>query len=192
MCAPDAGTGGFVARGRRSMEERRDRRRGAVARPPVVPDPGLAIGDVAVSDPHAPAYLSAAASRPLGCAERRESAKRSRHAEDVRRAGNTFTPLVLETYGGMGPGAEAWFRGCIAVAELQRPEWAEEDEEMGMEWERWARAQLSADWQRRISVTLQRGNARVLRSGVLRARSGVGVRVYGRMGGCTLDVGTGD
>ena len=44
----------------------------------------------------------------------------------------------------------------------------------GMEWERWARAQLSADWQRRISITLQRGNARVLRSGVLRARSGVG------------------
>ena len=68
----------------------------------------------------------------------------------------------------------------------------EEDEEMGLEWERWARAQLSADWQRRISITLQRGNARVLRSGVLRARSGVGVRVYGRMGGCTLDVGTGD
>ena len=106
--------------------------------------------------------------------------------------GNTFTPLVLETYGGMGPGAEAWFRGCIAVAELQRPEWVEEDEEMGMEWERWARAQLSADWQRRISITLQRGNARVLRSGVLRARSGVGVRVYGHMGGSSLDVGTGD
>ena len=83
-------------------------------------------------------------------------------------------------------------RGCIAVAELQRPEWLEEDEEMGMEWERWARAQLSADWQRRISVTLQRGNARVLRSGVLRARSGVGVRVYGHMGGSSLDVGTGD
>ena len=94
--------------------------------------------------------------------------------------------VVLETYGAMGPGAEAWFRGCIAVAELQRPEWVEEDEEMGMEWERWARAQLSADWQRRISITLQRGNARVLRSGVLRARSGVGVRVYGRMGGCTF------
>ena len=88
--------------------------------------------------------------------------------------------------GGMG------FRGCIAVAELQRPEWVEEDEEMGMEWERWARAQLSADWQRRISITLQRGNARVLRSGVLRARSGVGVRVYGHMGGSSLDVGTGD
>ena len=69
----------------------------------------------------------------------RGSAKRSQHAEDVRRGGNTFTPLVLETYGGMGPGAEAWFRGCIAVAELQRPEWLEEDEEMGMEWERWAR-----------------------------------------------------
>ena len=104
----------------------------------------------------------------------------------MRRAGNTFTPLVLETYGAMGPGAEAWFRGCIAVAEIQRPEWLEEGEEASQEWERWARAQLSADWQQRISVTLQRGNARVLRSGILRARAGVGVRVYGRMGGCSF------
>ena len=32
----------------------------------------------------------------------------------------------------MGPGAEAWFRGCIAVAELERPEWLEEvDREAG-------------------------------------------------------------
>ena len=109
--------------------------------------------------------------------EREALAARGGRAEGGEHRGNTFTPLVLETYGAMGPGAEAWFRGCIAVAELQRPEWLEEDEEMGMEWERWARAQLSADWQRRISITLQRGNARVLRSGVLRARSGVGVRV---------------
>ena len=42
----------------------------------------------------------------------------------------------------MGPGAEAWFRGCIAVAELERPEWLEEvDGEAAREWERWARAQ---------------------------------------------------
>ena len=86
---------------------------------------------------------------------------------------------------------------CIFLQQLNQANAGfiqEEDEEMVMEWERWARAQLSADWQRRISITLQRGNARVLRSGVLRARSGVGVRVYGRMGGCTfsLDVGSGD
>ena len=78
------------------------------------------------------------------------------------------------------------------MAEIQLPEWLEEGAEASQEWERWARAQLSADWQRRISITLQRGNARVLRSGVLRARSGVGVRVYGHMGGSSLDVGTGD
>ena len=106
---------------------------GARLRAPLLcPTPGwlMPIGDVAVSDPHAPAYLSAAASRPLGCAERRESAKRARHEEDVRRAGNTFTPLVLETYGALGSGAEAWFRGCIAVAGIQRPEWLEE----GQDW----------------------------------------------------------
>ena len=67
-------------------------------------------------------------------------------------------PLVLEACGGMGPGAGAWSRGCIAVAEIQRPEWLEEGEEASQEWERWARAQLFADWQRRISITLQRGN----------------------------------
>ena len=195
VCASDAGTCGFVLC--RPWAESHGGEEGSAhdAAPPccaLVPDPGLAIGDVAASDPHAPAYLSAAASRPLGCAERRESAKRARHEEDVRRAGNTFTPLVLETYGAMGPGAEAWFRGCIAVAEIQRPEWLEEGQEATQEWERWARAQLSANWQRRISITLQRGNARVLRSGILRARAGVGVRVYGHMGGCSLDTGSGD
>ena len=82
----------------------------------------------------------------------------------------------------------------IAMAELQRPEWVEEDEEMGMEWDGSGGRGPSSPrtGRRRISVTLQRGNARVLRSGVLRARSGVGVRVYGHMGGSSLDVGTGD
>ena len=150
------------------MEERASRRMGgaAVARPPVQPDPGLAIGDVAVSDPHASAYVAAAASRRHGCTALRESAKRSRHGEDVRRAGNTFTPLVFSTYGGMGREMEAWFRGAIATAQVEVPEHVQRGghEERIEEYVRWARAELASAWRRRMSVCLHRGNARVLLS----------------------------
>ena len=53
----------------------------------------------------------------------RESAKRSRHEADVVRAGGHFVPLVYDTYGTMGEGAEAWFRGLVAVAPIEPPEW---------------------------------------------------------------------
>ena len=125
----------------------------------------------------------------------RESAKRSRHEADVVRAGGHFVPLVYDTYGTMGEGAEAWVRGLVAVATIQPPEWVMAggagETEM-MEWDRWARAQLGADWRRRMSVALQRGNARIILSGAARARSGRGARVYGHMSSSDLDTGAGD
>ena len=125
----------------------------------------------------------------------RESAKRSRHEADVVRAGGHFVPLVYDTYGTMGEEAEAWVRGLIAVATIEQPEWmlacGAGEAEM-MEWDRWARAQLGADWRRRMSVALQRGNARIILSGAARARSGRGVRVYGHMSSSDLDTGAGD
>ena len=82
----------------------------------------------------------------------RKSAKRSRHGADVVRAGGHFVPLVYDTYGTMGEEAEAWVRGLIAVATIEQPEWmlacGAGETEM-MEWDRWARAQLGADWSRR-------------------------------------------
>ena len=51
----------------------------------------------------------------------RESAKRSRHEADVVRAGGHFVPLVYDTYGTMGEGAEAWSRGLVAVAPIEPP-----------------------------------------------------------------------
>ena len=38
------------------------------------------------------------------------------------RAGGHFVPLVYDTYGTMGEGAEAWFRGLVAVAPIEPPE----------------------------------------------------------------------
>ena len=193
VAVEDCGHHGFVARGREVVRRRRERGGRGVARRPHQADPGMAIGDVAVSDPHAPTYLSAASSRPLGCAALRESAKRSRHEADVVRAGGHFVPLVYETYGAMGREAEVWFRGLIAVAHIEPPEWMAGAEAPELEeYDRWARAQLSADWRRRMSVALQRGNARIILGGAARARSGTGVRVYGHMARSDLDVGVGD
>ena len=31
--------------------------------------------------------------------------------------------MVYDTYGTMGEGAEAWFRGLVAVAPIEPPEW---------------------------------------------------------------------
>ena len=122
----------------------------------------------------------------------RESAKRSRHQADVVRAGGHFMPLVFETYGAMGQDAEIWFRGLIAVAHIEPPEWlAGGDASELEEYDRWTRAQLSADWRRRMSVALQKGNARVILGGAARARAGTGVRVYGSMGASRSDLDTG-
>ena len=195
VAVEDCGRHGFVARGRDAIERRRSRRSGGVAPRPRPADPGMAIGGVAVSDPHAPAYLSAAARGPRGCVALRESAKRSRHEADVVRAGGHFVPLVYDTYGTMGEGAEAWFRGLVAVAPIEPPEWmaaSGASSEDIADWERHARAQLAADWRRRLSITLQRGNARIILGGAARARSGTGVRVYGHMRSSDLDTGSGD
>ena len=93
----------------------------------------------------------------------------------------------------MGRDAEIWFRGLIAVAHIEPPEWlAGADDEELEEYDRWARARLSSDWRRRMSVALQKGNARVILGGAARARSGTGVRVYGHMTRSDLDTGVGD
>ena len=57
------------------------------------------------------------------CGPVREGARRSRHEADVVRAGGHVVPLVYDTYGTMGEGAEAWFRGLVAVAPIEPPEW---------------------------------------------------------------------
>ena len=131
----------------------------------------------------------------------RESAKRSRHEADVVRAGGHFVPLVYDTYGTMGEEAEARVWGLIAVATIEQPEWmlacGAGETEM-MEWDRWARAQLGADWRRRmrdetISLPFRGATAaRIILSGAARARSGRGVRVYGHMSSSDLDTGAGD
>ena len=63
-------------------------------------------------------------------------------------------------------------RGLVAVAPIEPPEWMPEwmaasgaSSEDIADWERHARAQLAADWRRRLSITLQRGNARIILGG---------------------------
>lgn len=48
----------------------------------------------------------------------------------------------------------AWFRGLVAVAPIEPPEWmaagGASSEDIA-DWEKHARAQLAADWRRRLS-----------------------------------------
>ena len=57
--------------------------------------------------------------------------------------------------------------------------------------EQWLRAQLAFEWQQRLSVTLQRGNARAIITRSRRSRDGMGVRVYAPRGGADFDDGSG-
>ena len=147
--------------------------------------PGLHIVDMAISATHAPAYAEASRRRPLGCATARESRKISEHQQSVLDAGNTFTPFVFETFefGAMGPRAKALFQAWIQQAPVQ----AQSEGEIRL------RGILSEQWQRRFSITLQRGNARVILSRSRLARSRMGVRVYGHgRRQSELDDGTGE
>ena len=78
---------------------------------------GLTVVDMAVSEPLAPAYLSDAQT-PLGCASKREGAKDTSHLADVTRAGNTFVPCVLESFGAWGARGREWLRGMLDMAEV--------------------------------------------------------------------------
>ena len=60
------------------------------------------------------------------------------------------------------------------------------------EQERQLRGLLSEQYQRRFSIAMQRGNARVIISRSRQARDRMGMRVYGRPGyDCELDFGEG-
>ena len=144
---------------------------GQRGRAPLGGGSGLQVADMAVSSPHAPAYVTAA-QRPGGCAELREGCKASAHEAEVRAAGHTFVPVVFETHGALGPRGTAWFRALVQQASVvgQDPDRPPSPEE-----EQWLRAQLAFEWQQRLSVTLQRGNARAIITRSRRSRDGMGV-----------------
>ena len=85
----------------------------------------------------------------------------------------------------MGAEGKTVFQSWVGAAHIE----ASSPEE-----ERVLRGQLSEHWQRRFSVTLQRGNARVIISRARMARDQMGVRVgrsWGRHRSSELDDGSG-
>ena len=102
----------------------------------------------------------------------REDSKESRHGDDVKRAGNTFTPVVWETHGALGARGQAWFRGMVAAKELV----GEDGAPLLGDADRYARAAYSHRWQQQFAVTLQRGNARVIIDRARASRDRMGTR----------------
>ena len=83
------------------------------------------------------------------------------------------------------PRLRAWFQRMIDAAAVQAED---EREEAAM------RGRLSEEWQRRISMALQRGNARIIISRSRQARDRLGTRVgraWGRAQDTELDFGEG-
>ena len=130
------------------------------------------MADFAVSDVHGPTYLQAA-QEPLGCAGVREASKEARHGEDVRRAGNTFVPVVWETHGALGGRGQAWFKTMVDARELV----GEDGDPLLGDAMVWARAAYSHRWQQLFAVALQRGNARVIIDRARASRDRLGTRV---------------
>ena len=104
---------------------------------------GLEVCDLAVSHTHALSYVDAA-QRPLGCASKREGCKESEHGGHVRSRGNSFTPVVFESYGALGARGMEVFQQLVSMADIQ----ADSPEEVAR-----LRGALSLEHQRRLSLT---------------------------------------
>ena len=74
-----------------------------------MPDGKDVFTDVSVIHPVAESYIQKATSE-LGAAKYREGTKDAEYAEACRAAGKAFIPVVFETYGAWGPGAQQLFK----------------------------------------------------------------------------------
>ena len=117
---------------------------------------GRLIGDVAVVCPLARSYLQAAQEQG-GAAVRRSSQKVGKYAHLVA-AEDDFTPLVFETCGLISPEVRSLIS---STADVYAEEHAESGDPRDVDA---CRSQFIADWQVRLSVVLQRGNAVAVRS----------------------------
>ena len=117
---------------------------------------GRLIGDVAVACPLARSYISAAQDRG-GAAARRTQQKEGKYAHLVA-AEDSFTALVFESCGFMSAEVQQLITD---TAEAYAEEHAESGDPRDV---KACRDQFIADWQIRLSVVLQRGNAVAVRS----------------------------
>ena len=124
--------------------------------------------DYSICHPCASSYVQPASRKPLATAERIEGEKNGDYLEPSRGEGYHFSPVVLETYGAFGQGAQWLLDRACDIMGNELPEGTPQT---------WTATSFRAYWAQRLSIALQRGNAKAIR-----IRSIRDMRVDGNIG----------
>jgi len=119
--------------------------------------------DVSVTHPAAQTFVLQASRSPLAAAKLREAIKKSKYGVQALEEKVTFTPFVLETYGGLGKEAVKFVRKISHLYADQSPTPV-------------GRSAFASLITRTLSILLQRGNALVQLTGCQSAREHSGGR----------------
>ena len=111
--------------------------------------------DVAVVHPVCDSYVKAAAATSRATAAGREEIKMAKYGQACDNVGISFIPAVFESYGTAGEIFEGWFKKVMKAKDKI-------DKEMGSNKVSWTAHTSGAYWQQRLSVALQRGNAKMV------------------------------
>jgi hypothetical protein len=114
-----------------------------------MPDGKDVFTDVSVIHPVAESYIQKGTSE-LGAAKYREGTKDAEYAEACRAAGKAFIPVVFETYGAWGPGAQQLFKIMKVNMGNKLPKGTAHS---------WTTTTWSTYHVQRLAVQLQKGNA---------------------------------
>lgn len=115
--------------------------------------------DISVTHPAAASYVSAAADTRLSAAKKREELKREKYGAHASKAGLYFLAVVFEVYGAAGADFEKWFKETWKEVDRQdQPAMEEQEQDANM----WLARTKSSFWQQRISVALQKCNAKLI------------------------------
>ena len=116
---------------------------------------GMDVGiDFAVCHPSAVSYLNNSKNNTLGAAEKRCGGKRTKYEAPCEANDIVFRPAVMEVFGAMSPHMEGLIKSCAQLIDDSLPEDTLTT---------WTAASFSAFHQQRISIALQRGNAKAIR-----------------------------
>lgn len=130
---------------------------------------GSSVGlDFAVCNPCAPAYLPAAKQNELAAAEARCKQKTNKYDVACRAHSITFRPAVMEVFGAMSQHMEGLITKAAKIMEDALPEGTNTT---------WTADSFSAFHQQRLSITLQRANAKAIR-----LRAARDIHAAGRLG----------
>jgi hypothetical protein len=114
--------------------------------------------DLAVTHPAAASYVHNASTSSLHSADLRETMKNNKYLDACRCEGMAFQPLVLETYGAVGQGAEKTIKKAVALIKTKLPEDALS--KLGVN--TWTASSFHLHFLQRIAIALQRGNAKCI------------------------------